>query len=107
MTVRVGINGFGRIGRNFYRALQASGADVQLFAAHDLGDVKTMAHLLKYDTILGRFPGEITATPRSWVEKAYPTLNYFNKVDKGGHFAAWEEPELFSSELRKAFSSLR
>jgi pimeloyl-ACP methyl ester carboxylesterase len=53
------------------------------------------------------FPGEIVATPRSWVEQAYPTLTYFNKVDKGGHFAAWEEPELFSAELRAAFSSLR
>jgi pimeloyl-ACP methyl ester carboxylesterase len=53
------------------------------------------------------FPGEIVATPRSWVEKAYPTLTYFNKVDKGGHFAAWEEPELFSSELRAAFRSVR
>jgi pimeloyl-ACP methyl ester carboxylesterase len=53
------------------------------------------------------FPGEIVATPRSWVEQAYPTLTYFNKVDKGGHFAAWEEPELFSAELRKAFSSVR
>ena len=53
------------------------------------------------------FPGEIVATPRSWVEQAYPTLIYFNKVDKGGHFAAWEEPELFSSELREAFRSLR
>ena len=62
MTVRVGINGFGRIGRNFYRALHASGADVELVAANDLFDVKTMAHLLKYDTILGRFPGEVTAT---------------------------------------------
>ena len=53
------------------------------------------------------FPGEIVATPRSWVEKAYPTLTYFNKVDKGGHFAAWEEPELFSTEVRAAFRSLR
>jgi pimeloyl-ACP methyl ester carboxylesterase len=53
------------------------------------------------------FPGEIVATPRSWVEQAYPTLTYFNKVDRGGHFAAWEEPELFSAELRKAFSSVR
>ena len=53
------------------------------------------------------FPGEIVATPRSWVEQAYPTLTYFNKVDKGGHFAAWEEPELFSAELRAAFRSLR
>jgi pimeloyl-ACP methyl ester carboxylesterase len=53
------------------------------------------------------FPGEIVATPRSWVEQAYPTLIYFNKVAKGGHFAAWEEPELFSTEIRAAFRSLR
>ncbi|HTP18362.1 MAG TPA: epoxide hydrolase [Solirubrobacteraceae bacterium] len=53
------------------------------------------------------FPGEIVATPRSWVEQAYPTLVYFNKVDKGGHFAAWEEPELFTAEIRAAFRSLR
>ena len=54
-----------------------------------------------------QFPGEIVRTPRSWVEQAYPTLTYFNKVDRGGHFAAWEEPEVFSAELRAAFSSLR
>jgi pimeloyl-ACP methyl ester carboxylesterase len=54
-----------------------------------------------------QFPGEIVRTPRSWVEQAYPTLIYFNKVDKGGHFAAWEEPELFSTEVRAAFRSLR
>jgi pimeloyl-ACP methyl ester carboxylesterase len=53
------------------------------------------------------FPGEIVATPRSWVEQAYPTLVYFNKVDRGGHFAAWEEPELFVTEVRAAFRSLR
>jgi pimeloyl-ACP methyl ester carboxylesterase len=53
------------------------------------------------------FPGEIWRTPRSWVEKAYPNVIYFNEVDKGGHFAAWEEPELFSREIRAAFSSLR
>jgi pimeloyl-ACP methyl ester carboxylesterase len=53
------------------------------------------------------FPGEIVATPRSWVEQAYPTLIYYNKVDRGGHFAAWEEPELFSTEIRAAFKSLR
>jgi pimeloyl-ACP methyl ester carboxylesterase len=52
------------------------------------------------------FPGEIWKTPRSWVEAAYPKVVYFNEVDKGGHFAAWEEPELFSQELRAAFSSL-
>jgi pimeloyl-ACP methyl ester carboxylesterase len=53
------------------------------------------------------FPGEIFPAPRSWVEKSYPTLIYYNEVDKGGHFAAWEEPQLFSEELRAAFSSLR
>jgi pimeloyl-ACP methyl ester carboxylesterase len=53
------------------------------------------------------FPGEIWRTPRSWVEKAYPNLIYFNEVDKGGHFAAWEEPELFSVEIRAAFRTLR
>ena len=53
------------------------------------------------------FPGEIFAAPRSWVEKAYPNLTYYNEVDKGGHFAAWEEPELFSEEMRAAFRSLR
>jgi pimeloyl-ACP methyl ester carboxylesterase len=53
------------------------------------------------------FPGEIWRTPRSWVEKAYPNVIYFNEVDKGGHFAAWEEPELFAAEMRAAFSSLR
>jgi hypothetical protein len=53
------------------------------------------------------FPGEIWAAPRSWVENSYPTLTYFNKVDRGGHFAAWEEPELLSDEVRAAFRSLR
>ena len=60
MTVRVGINGFGRIGRNFFRAVQASGADIEIVAANDLGDLKTMAHLLKYDSILGRFPEDVS-----------------------------------------------
>jgi glyceraldehyde 3-phosphate dehydrogenase (phosphorylating) len=62
MTVRVGINGFGRIGRNFFRAMTASGADVELVAANDLGDVVTMAHLLKYDSVLGRFGAPISVT---------------------------------------------
>lgn len=53
------------------------------------------------------FPGELWAAPRSWAETAYPGLAYFNKVEKGGHFAAWEEPELFASELRAAFRTLR
>ena len=53
------------------------------------------------------FPGEIWRTPRSWAEQAYPTLNYFGVADRGGHFAAWEEPELFAAQLRAAFGSLR
>jgi pimeloyl-ACP methyl ester carboxylesterase len=53
------------------------------------------------------FPDEIFRAPRSWVEQSYPNLVYFNEVDKGGHFAAWEQPELFSQEIRAAFRSLR
>jgi hypothetical protein len=53
------------------------------------------------------FPDEIYAAPRTWVEQSYPTLTYFNKAVRGGHFAAWEEPQLFSEELRMAFRSLR
>jgi pimeloyl-ACP methyl ester carboxylesterase len=53
------------------------------------------------------FPDEIFAAPRSWAEKVYPNLTYFNKADKGGHFAAWEEPVLFAGEVRMAFQSVR
>ena len=53
------------------------------------------------------FPGEIFRTPHSWVQKAYPTLAYFHEADRGGHFAAWEEPELFATEIRAAFRPLR
>lgn len=53
------------------------------------------------------FPGKQYQAPRSWTEKAYPNLIYYNKLDKGGHFAAWEEPKLFTEELRAAFKSLR
>jgi pimeloyl-ACP methyl ester carboxylesterase len=53
------------------------------------------------------FPGEIWRTPRSWVENSYPNVTYFNEVDRGGHFAAWEEPDLFAAEVRAAFRSLR
>ena len=62
MTVRVGINGFGRIGRNFYRALAAQGADVEIVAVNDLTDNATLAHLLKYDSILGRLGADVKAT---------------------------------------------
>ncbi|MFI0479842.1 type I glyceraldehyde-3-phosphate dehydrogenase [Actinomadura sp. 9N215] len=62
MTIRVGINGFGRIGRNFYRAVKASGADIEIVAVNDLTDNATLAQLLKYDSILGRLPEEVRAT---------------------------------------------
>ena len=61
MTVRVGINGFGRIGRNFFRAIAARGADIEIVAVNDLGSLKTMAHLLKYDSVLGVLPQNIKA----------------------------------------------
>ena len=61
MTIKVGINGFGRIGRNFYRALLASGADVEVVGVNDLTDTKTLAHLLKYDSILGRLGKDVVA----------------------------------------------
>ena len=60
MTVRVGINGFGRIGRNFFRAVLASGADIEIVGVNDLTDNKTLATLLKYDSILGRLEGDVT-----------------------------------------------
>src|ERR1700760_4387460 len=62
VTVRVGVNGFGRIGRNFFRAVKASGHDIEIVAFNDLGDVATMAHLLKYDSIQGVLPAEVKAT---------------------------------------------
>ena len=61
MTVRVGINGFGRIGRNFFRAVAARNADIEIVAVNDLGSLKTMAHLLKYDSVLGVLPQTISA----------------------------------------------
>lgn len=62
---------------------------------------------IKIPAAITVFPGEIYQAPKSWAEKAYHNLIYYNKVDKGGHFAAWEEPDLFSSELRAAFKTLR
>jgi glyceraldehyde 3-phosphate dehydrogenase len=61
MAVKVGINGFGRIGRNVFRAAHAAGAEIEFVAVNDLTDTRTLAHLLKYDSILGRFPGEVTS----------------------------------------------
>jgi pimeloyl-ACP methyl ester carboxylesterase len=53
------------------------------------------------------FPDEIEEVPRNWAERAYPKLIHYNKLDKGGHFAAWEQPQLFSEEVRAGFRSLR
>ncbi len=64
MTIRVGVNGFGRIGRNFYRAVRESGADVEIVSANDLGSVAEMAHLLKYDSVMGRLGAEVVATDK-------------------------------------------
>ena len=61
MTVRVGINGFGRIGRNFWRAAAASGQDIEIVAVNDLTSNEALAHLLKYDSILGRLPQDVVA----------------------------------------------
>ncbi|WP_441249808.1 type I glyceraldehyde-3-phosphate dehydrogenase [Kitasatospora sp. McL0602] len=65
MTIRVGINGFGRIGRNFFRAVKAQGADIEIVGVNDLTDTRTLAHLLKYDSILGTFQGEVSHTADS------------------------------------------
>jgi hypothetical protein len=62
---------------------------------------------LKLPVAFTVFPGEIFQAPRSWAEKVYPNLIYFNEAERGGHFAAWEEPELFSEEIRAAFRSVR
>jgi glyceraldehyde 3-phosphate dehydrogenase len=62
MAIRVGINGFGRIGRNFYRAIQSQGADLEIVAVNDLGSVETMAHLLKFDSVMGRLDQDVTVT---------------------------------------------
>src|SRR6267378_920747 len=62
MALKAGINGFGRIGRNVFRAAHAAGADIDWVGVNDITDTKTLAHLLKYDSILGPFPGEVEAT---------------------------------------------
>jgi glyceraldehyde 3-phosphate dehydrogenase len=65
MSIKVGINGFGRIGRNFFRAAKQQGIDIDFVAVNDITDAKTLAHLLKYDSVLGTFPGEVTASETS------------------------------------------
>jgi glyceraldehyde 3-phosphate dehydrogenase len=83
LTVRVGINGFGRIGRNFFRAVVASGADVQIVGVNDLTDNRTLANLVKYDSILGRLEGEVSATETD-ITAAGQTFKVFAERDPAG-----------------------
>jgi glyceraldehyde 3-phosphate dehydrogenase len=80
MTVRVGINGFGRIGRNFFRAAKQSGADIDVVAVNDLGSLETMAHLLKYDSVLGVLPDQISAT-KDGIKVGDDTLTVLSERD--------------------------
>ncbi|TCP46235.1 glyceraldehyde 3-phosphate dehydrogenase [Tamaricihabitans halophyticus] len=82
MTVRVGVNGFGRIGRNFFRAAQASNQDIEIVAFNDLGDVATMAHLLKYDSVLGRVSEEVKATDEG-IQVGGKTIKALAEKDPG------------------------
>ncbi|MQA15137.1 MAG: type I glyceraldehyde-3-phosphate dehydrogenase [Pseudonocardiaceae bacterium] len=82
MTVRVGVNGFGRIGRNFWRAAQDSEHDIEIVAFNDLGDVATMAHLLKYDSVLGRLAAQVRVTEEG-LEVGDTTIKAFAERDPG------------------------
>jgi pimeloyl-ACP methyl ester carboxylesterase len=86
--------------RSYWEAYGADAPGVQAAAGQTPPEVTVPAAFTT-------FPGEIWRTPRSWAEQSYPTLAYFRQVERGGHFAAWEEPELFASELRAAFRPLR
>jgi len=83
VTIRVGINGFGRIGRNFYRAVQASGADIEIVAVNDLTDTKTLAHLLKYDSILGRLGKDVVAGDGEITVEGKASFPVFAERDPG------------------------
>ena len=89
MTVRVGINGFGRIGRNFYRAVQASGADIEIVAVNDLTDTKTLAHLLKYDSTLGRLGKDVVAGANEITVAGTGSFPVFAERDPGN--LPWSE----------------
>ena len=99
MTVRVGINGFGRIGRNFFRAVQAlneaGGADIEIVAANDLGDLTTMAHLLKYDSILGRFPADVSV-----VDGGIQVTGSHNPSDYNGFKLLLKGRSVFGQEIQ-------
>jgi glyceraldehyde 3-phosphate dehydrogenase len=88
VTVRVGINGFGRIGRNFFRAVKASGADIEIVAANDLMDNKSIAHLLKYDSVLGVLAGEVSSDANS-ITVGGQSIRVFEERDPAA--IAWGE----------------
>ena len=77
MTVKIGINGFGRIGRNFFRAAKQRGLDFDFVGVNDLGDAATMAHLLKYDSVHGRYPGEVTVGGQTASSSTATQLRFF------------------------------
>jgi glyceraldehyde 3-phosphate dehydrogenase len=81
MSIRVGVNGFGRIGRNLFRAVHTQGADVEIVAVNDIGDVGTMAHLLKYDTVMGRLDAKVTHTADSISVEGYGTIKVLAERD--------------------------
>src|SRR3954454_6003944 len=83
MAVKVGINGFGRIGRNVFRAAHAAGADLEFVAVNDLTDPETLAHLLKYDSSVGRFPGEVSVEGDTLRVAGRP-LKVLTESDRGG-----------------------
>jgi glyceraldehyde 3-phosphate dehydrogenase len=88
MAVKVGINGFGRIGRNLFRAAHAAGADLDFVAVNDITDTSTLAHLLKYDSILGRFPGEVEAAERDPAALPWGELGVDVVIESTGLFTA-------------------
>jgi glyceraldehyde 3-phosphate dehydrogenase len=81
MTIRVGINGFGRIGRNFFRAVKEQGADIDFVAANDLGSVATMAHLLKNDSVMGRLDGDVKRQVDDGIEVDGDTIKILAERD--------------------------
>ena len=99
MTVRVGINGFGRIGRNFFRAIAARGADIEIVAVNDLGSLKTMAHLLKYDSVLGVLPNTIEAVDGG--------ISIDGKVDYSAIFKYLSDQAIFAFHLSVRKDSFR
>ena len=90
MSVRVGINGFGRIGRNVFRAAYESGAEIEWLAVNDLVDPKTIAHLLRYDSNYGPFPGKVEATTRGFASTEPRSACWPNVIPRHFHGASWE-----------------